>query len=192
MRVGPWVPVWARGRQGRFERQLDRLYAYALSLTGHPEEARDLVQTCALKAWSARRVPVDEPAYRSWLFRILRNAFLDEVRKRADERPRRGEPAGAVGEGWNSPGRVDVFSLEQSRINAFALRQGVDGLRPDYREVVTLVDMAGFSYQETADLLQIPVGTVMSRLSRARRQLLRLLAAEPVPALRLVGGKSAP
>ena len=64
----------------RIEAYLDRLFGYALSLVGERDEARELVQICALKALSAHKVPNDEPAYRAWLFRIQRNVFIDQRR----------------------------------------------------------------------------------------------------------------
>ena len=67
--------------RARIEAYLPRLYGYALSLAGNHHQAEDLVQDCAIKALAANNVPVDEPAYRAWLFRILRNLFLDGVRR---------------------------------------------------------------------------------------------------------------
>ena len=67
--------------QQRIEAYLDRLYGYAFNLTNDREYARDLVQTCAVKALTAKKIPIDEPAYRAWLFKILRNAYRDELRK---------------------------------------------------------------------------------------------------------------
>ena len=65
----------------RIEPYLDRLYGYALSLAGDPQDAMDLVQECAARAIAARRVPEEDSAYRAWLFRILRNHFLDGIRR---------------------------------------------------------------------------------------------------------------
>lgn len=65
----------------RIEAYLPRLYGYAVSLAGDHHQAEDLVQECALRALTAKNTPGDEPAYRAWLFRILRNAFLDRVRR---------------------------------------------------------------------------------------------------------------
>ena len=67
--------------RARIEAYLRRLYGYALSLARNHHQAEDLVQECALRALSAKNTPDDEPAYRAWLFRILRNAFLDGVRR---------------------------------------------------------------------------------------------------------------
>ena len=70
----------------RIEGYLGRLYGYALSLSENHHQAEDLVQDCALRAVSAKNTPHDERAYRAWLFRILRNAFLDQVRHLPDVR----------------------------------------------------------------------------------------------------------
>ena len=69
----------------RIEHYLDRLYGYALSLTGDPQDAMDLVQECAARAIAARRVPEDTSAYRAWLFRITRNRLSDWLNARAAE-----------------------------------------------------------------------------------------------------------
>ena len=65
----------------RIEPYMKRLYGYAFSLTGDADRAKDLTQDCAVKALAAVRVPIDEPAYRSWLFRIMRNSFIDGLRR---------------------------------------------------------------------------------------------------------------
>ena len=68
--------------RARIEVYLTRLYGYALSLAGDHHQAEDLVQESAMRALSATNIPGDEPAYRAWLFRILRNAFIDQTRRR--------------------------------------------------------------------------------------------------------------
>ncbi len=163
-------------KRQRLEAYLGRLFGYAFSLTKDRDRAQDLVQTCALKSLSAERVPVDEPAYRAWLFKILRNAFHDEMRKKSigvvvvdeidyDEDFDRN----------NSP-EINVYSIEQKMINTLAVRKALLQIKLEHRELLVLVDLAGFSYKEAACLLQIPVGTVMSRLSRARKALIDQLS----------------
>jgi len=152
-------------RRSRLEGYLSRLFGYGLSLTNDREQARDLVQECALKALSAVRVPADEAAYRAWLFRILRNAFRDRQRRRG----RQGlaieltDDVAPDGEIWHSDDRL---------ISAITVRLGMAKLSQPHREVLAVVDMVGFSYAEAAEFLSVPVGTVMSRVSRARRALL--------------------
>ncbi|MDX6749342.1 RNA polymerase sigma factor [Geminicoccaceae bacterium 1502E] len=168
----------------RLEACLDRLYGYALSLTQDPEQARDLVQECAVKALAARRVPADQAACRAWLFRILRNAFIDSRR-----RPRLValEEAGEDG-----PHSADGVPLADERlINVLTVRTAMARLPEAHREVVALIDIGGLSYAEAAQVLGVAEGTVMSRLSRARAALLRLIAEAgprvvPAPATRAV------
>lgn len=157
----------------RIEPYLDRLYGYALSLTGNPQDAMDLVQESAARAIAARRVPRDESAYRAWLFRILRNLFLDAVRRQRHAP----QPLGDLPETVGADG---VWHCERTLISSLTVRMGLRKLSPDHRDIISLVDVAGLSYAETAALLEIPEGTVMSRLSRARRILLEHISAENI------------
>lgn len=164
-------------RRSHLEGYLDRLFGYALSLTNDREQARDLVQECALKALSAIRVPRDEAAYRAWLFPILRNAFLDRRRRAGRSGPTVGidEADTANGEIWQGDDRL---------ISTLTVRLGMAKLAPTHREVLAAVDIAGFSYAEAAVFLSVPVGTVMSRLSRARQALLHMIGegkVRPLP-----------
>lgn len=157
----------------RLESQLDGLSRYAYCLTRNYENARDLVQNCAVKALVARNVPVDERAFRAWLFKILRNVFFDNLRKQATEDKLLRELMNdSLIEGNNSHG-LDVYSIEQRKINILAVHEGLAKLKTSQREILVLIDMIGFSYNEVAVLLKVPVGTVMSRLSRARNALLK-------------------
>ena len=161
----------------RLEAYLGRLYGYAYSLSEDREAARDLVQDCALKALSAAQVPYDEAAYRAWLFRILRNTFLDQ-RKRNGEVLigfNELEPANLNGELWECDDRL---------VTVLTVRLGMTRLSTAHREVISLIDIVGFSYAESADFLKVPVGTVMSRLSRARQALLLAIQdnnVQPLP-----------
>lgn len=155
-------------RRQRVEDYLDRLYGYAVAMAGDQEQARDLVQECALRALTAGRVPVEEGAFRAWLFRILRNLFLDS-RRREDVRDR--APAAVPEEASLQPLRGD-----DHLINSLAVRRALAELSLPHREILSLIDVAGFSYAEAADLLGVPRGTVMSRLSRARGALLTAIS----------------
>jgi RNA polymerase sigma-70 factor (ECF subfamily) len=158
-------------RNERLAQHLSGLFGYALSLCGNREDARDLVQNCALKSFTARNVPSDARAYRSWLFRILRNLFIDEARSRS---------AFALCIEGYAESQPDAFRYEEALINSLTLERGMQGLRLEHREVIGLVDMAGFTYTEAAGLIGIPAGTVMSRLSRARKSLLRSIQEDNV------------
>lgn len=153
----------------RLEGYLDRLYGYAVALAGDREQARDLVQECALRALAARRVPPEEGAFRAWLFRILRNLFLDsrrrqEVRERAPSLPLEDETP------------LQPLRGDHHLINSLTVRRGLQELTLPHREILNLIDVAGFSYAEAAELLGIPRGTVMSRLARARAALLTAIS----------------
>jgi RNA polymerase sigma-70 factor (ECF subfamily) len=159
----------------RIETYLDRLYRYAFSLSREEETARELVQLTALKALSARSVPRDEPAYRAWLFRILRNAFFDRLRR--DRRS-----AEIFEDMPDEPAPMEYWGGDERLINAASVRIAFGQLSAGHRDILALVDLAGFSYREAAEVLDVPVGTVMSRISRARRALLNEIAASNVRA----------
>lgn len=151
-------------RRHRLEAYLARLYGYAFSLTRDAERSEDLVHDTAVKALAARRVPKEEPAYRAWLFKILRNTLIDQVR-----RPQRQGADVTVLElehedGWK-------YWSETQAVNAITVRIAFAELPDNHREILGAIDVAGLSYSEAAELFDIPVGTVMSRISRARSSL---------------------
>lgn len=161
--------------QNRIERYLDRLYGYACSLTKDPDYAKDLVQTTALKALVAKKLPVDEPAYRAWLFTILRNAFYDELRRNRGNTVSLDE----LDEQSDIRNKIDgslVYSHEKAIITKLTVHSSMERLNHDHREIITLVDLLGFSYKECADILDVPTGTIMSRISRARKCLLDIMS----------------
>jgi RNA polymerase sigma-70 factor (ECF subfamily) len=157
----------------RLEAQLDRLVNYAQCLCGNREDARDLAQSCVVKALVAKKVPSDERAYRAWLFKILRNTFLDNLRKQATHDKILRELMENSEFGGNNQQDSSVYNIEQRNINILSVHEGLAKLNADQREILVLIDMAGFSYREAADILKLPIGTVMSRLSRSRNVLLR-------------------
>lgn len=148
----------------RLKGHLKGLYGYALALTRDDEEARDLVQEGALKALAAARVPPDETAFRVWLFRILRNAWIDRTRRRHVVTADLDEADRAVPDG-------DWARIHEERINLIAVQAAFGRLTPPQREIIALIDIAGLKYDEAGDALGIPRGTVMSRISRARQAL---------------------
>lgn len=161
----------------RLECYLYRLYGYAYSLCGNSEEAKDLVQDCALKALIARNTPSEPSAYRAWLFKILKNSFLDGRRRR--ERREHFERLEA-----QQVDLMEYFDLDDRLINVITVRSEFSRLEPLHREIIGLIDISGLSYAEAADTLAIPVGTVMSRLSRARAALLNAISEGNVRPLR--------
>lgn len=142
-----------------------RLFGYAVRLcAGDRDSARDLLQSSAAKALETASPPREPAAARAWLFRLMRNDWIDG-RRRAAVRTVEAEPEEPVGGLW---------AYEDGKIAVITVRQGLERLDPAQREIIELVDIAGFRYAEAAEILDVPVGTVMSRLSRAR---LALLAA---------------
>ncbi|MFH5822900.1 RNA polymerase sigma factor [Georgenia sp. AZ-5] len=145
------------------------LYRVALSLTGQPADAEDLVQDTLVRAFKAvDRFDGAHP--RAWLLTILRHAHLNRVRGRRPLLLRDGE---SVERNLESSGDW-VASAEEVAISEefeAAVAEALEGLSDRHRAVVTLVDIEGLSYQEAADVLGVPRGTVMSRLHRARARI---------------------
>lgn len=160
---------------------LPRLTAFARVLLNDHDAANDLVQEAASRALAARRVPVDAPAYRAWLFKIVRNAALDDLRRRRLA-PIADDPAAkaALPAVWNS---------DDAWIAKITVEQGLAVLSREHREIIALIDIAGFSYGEAAELLQVPPGTVMSRITRARGTLLAAISKNTVRPLKSHHGR---
>ncbi len=163
-----------------FERQampfLDSLYGTAYRLARNAEDAEDLVQETYLRAYRSFDQFRPGTNLKAWLFRILKNAFINEYRKRK-ARPQQ-ENFGDIEESFES--RIEDSTREsiknpEDEVLATSLDENVqralDDLPPDYRMAVLLSDLEGFSYQEIADILEVPIGTVMSRLYRGRKRL---------------------
>jgi RNA polymerase sigma-70 factor (ECF subfamily) len=157
---------------GRIQPYLQRLYGYALSLTHDRHQAEDLVQDCALRSLTARNIPPDDPAYRAWLFRILRNLFLDQVRHK--------KVAVWVAEDENTSSGMEYWQGEERFITVLNVRLEMAKLPQAQREIIALIDFVGLSYAETAEVMEVPIGTVMSRISRARRMLLDAIGSSNV------------
>lgn len=160
---------------------LPRLTAFARVLLNDQDAANDLVQEAASRALAARRVPVDAPAYRAWLFKIVRNAALDDLRRRRVG-PIAAEEATEVA--WPA-----IWNSDDAWIAKITVEQGLAALSREHREIIALIDIAGFSYGEAADLLQIPAGTVMSRITRARGTLLAAISKTTVRPLKSHHGR---
>lgn len=147
--------------------ELEILGRVALSLTRRPADAEDLVQETLLRAWRAiDRFDGRHP--RAWLLTIMRNANLNSVRRRRPELLRDPDAGTTVLEATN-PGRSAESELLDTHLDA-DLEQAVAGLPNHYRLALELVDVDGLTYAEAAEVLNIPAGTVMSRLHRARRR----------------------
>jgi len=151
---------------------LPRLLAFARTIVGDLDTARDLVQEAAARALAAGRVPDEPPAYRAWMFRIVRNAALDELRAR---NVRTSEPPVV---------QVDLWRYDDACIAKITVEQGLQAMAPAHREIIALIDIAGFSYAEASGVLGVPIGTVMSRIARARSALLAAIEASSIRPLK--------
>src|SRR5687767_12130491 len=152
---------------------LDALYGYAMSLTRNTTEAEDLVQETYLRAASAVNRPDGNSNLKGWLFVIMRNAWLNQLRhKNSGPRFVELEPNdSSIDETQETPHVVYIRKLERAQV-----REAIESLPDAYREIVVLRDIEGFSYQEIAMVLNCPAGTVMSRLGRARGKLRKVLS----------------
>lgn len=160
------------GKHRRIEPYLQRLFGYAFSLTGNHHQSEDLVQECAVRALSAKNTPRDERAYRAWLFRILRNAFLDQARHN--------KTIAAYAADEVSAPETEFWQGDERFITILTVKLEMTKLPRRQREIITLIDIVGLRYAETAQLLDVPIGTVMSRVSRARRMLLDAIGSSNV------------
>jgi RNA polymerase sigma-70 factor, ECF subfamily len=158
--------------------QLDSLYRTALRLTRNPQEAEDLVQETMLKAFRFADSYQRGTNLRAWLFRILNTSAINRFRKQATHPVTTSLPEGEdfylynrirdmTGQELNAAAEDEVLSqyLDEDVYRA------LNNLPLNFRMPVILADIEGLSYKEIAEALQIPIGTVMSRISRARRQL---------------------
>ena len=157
--------------------QIPRLRRYARALLHNPSTADDLVQDTLERAWAKRDLWRSGSDLRAWLFTIMHNIFVNQFHQRA--------AVPTLAEFDDATPVVAAASAEDG-IALRDLAKALTQLNPDLREVIFLVGVEQMTYQEVADVLGAPIGTVMSRLSRGRERLRLLLAGEPLPALRRV------
>ncbi|HZR59081.1 MAG TPA: sigma-70 family RNA polymerase sigma factor [Terriglobales bacterium] len=151
----------------------DQLYNFAHWLTQNREEAEDLVQETyakALKGFSSFQLGTN---FRAWMYRILRNTFLTS---RTGLKATMTVPLDLEDGGPELPVEPDTpETILMERVNTQLMQSAIDELPLHFREVLLLCEVEEMSYQEIAETLSVPIGTVMSRLSRARRTLRSLL-----------------
>ena len=177
-----------RERQERLEAEalthLDALYRTALRLSRNAQDAEDLVQETYLNAFRSLDRFEEGTNLRAWLFRILNNAFISQYRRR------KRRPSSSIEdvteyylydhlvEGGAAPRPENPEQEVLDKIGDEGVLRALEDLPVEFRQVELLADVEGFSYREIADILNIPVGTVMSRLYRARRRLQKVLWQE--------------
>ncbi len=147
------------------------LRAFAISLSGNVDRAEDLVQETMLRGFANLDKFRPGTSLQAWLFTILRNLFHSEYRRRRREVE---DPDGV----W--AGRLAVLPDQEPHLNLSDFRAVFGTLSDDQREALILVGAEGFTYEEAADICGVPVGTVKSRVNRARRRLAQLLAIDSV------------
>jgi RNA polymerase sigma-70 factor, ECF subfamily len=155
--------------------QLDSLYRLALRLTTDPSRAEDLVQDTVLKAFRSWQSFQPGTSIRSWLFTILRNTFINDYRRRQREPIPMDLDAAEALATFRAAEDEDPEGTYFNQIVDAKVLEAIDALQEDFREVLVLSDVENMSYAEIARMLNLPVGTVKSRLFRARRQLQKAL-----------------
>ncbi len=142
------------------------LRAFGLSLTARGDRADDLVQETLMKAWKHHESFEQGTNMKAWLYTILRNEFYSQLRKRKREV----EDA----DGFYSS-KVAVHGEQDGHLDMADLREALAELPEDQREAIILVGASGFSYEEAADICSVAVGTIKSRVNRARTRLAVLM-----------------
>jgi RNA polymerase sigma-70 factor (ECF subfamily) len=170
--------------EAEVERLMDRLYGAALRLTRNGPDAEDVVAEALARAWSKLDGLQDLQSFEKWVFKILINTFISERRRRlarpADESPDCEDVLDhfSLFEKVHKPFLLWWGNPEQQLLDKFLradIERAVDDLQEEFRVVVIMVEVWGLSYAEVAETLEVPVGTVRSRLSRGRAVLQRAL-----------------
>jgi len=173
----------------RFEEEAlalaDQVYRVARHLVGSPEEAEDLMQEAYARAFRSWRSFTPGTNLRAWLLRILTNLNIDRGRRVQRSPDMQSLEAGdyyLADKLEQSGGPIGEQERVDQRLSQDTIVSALSAVPHDFRDVVVLVDIGDFSYQDAAQILDVPVGTVMSRLHRGRRILKKQLADEAVGA----------
>jgi len=157
-----------------FYPHVDSLYNFAYNLTYNEEDANDLVQETYMKAFRFIDKYIVGTNAKAWLFKILKNGFINQYRKKV-KRPTKVDFEEIVsfhdGENPKFSGFIDMREEIYQNIIGDEVTNAVNSLPVDFRTVILLCDIEGFTYEEIAKIIDIPIGTVRSRLHRARNML---------------------
>ena len=179
----------SRARVGEFEEaaleHLDVLYGAAMRLTRNANEAEDLVQDALVRAYRFQHHFEAGTNLKAWLLRILTNTFINHYRRSVRERRVLETEEGApIGDGVMSRaamrGLKDSTSVAQEGLLRDEILSALDNLPEDYRLMIVLADIEELSYKEIAETVSVPIGTVMSRLHRARKMMQKQLIEQAV------------
>ena len=176
MTVEELVRAAAKGRTEAFEELVrlheKKVYALTLRMCGNPEDARDAAQEAFLSAWRGLPSFRGEAGFSTWLYRLASNAAIDQLRRNRRQREEDSLDAGEMDAPDQSPGPQEA--AEGAELQR-AVADGLASLSEDHRRILLLREYQQLSYDEIAQTLDMDLGTVKSRISRARRALRKIL-----------------